>query len=344
MSGVVALGSPGPARAAALERVRAAAAPFGGRVEMLADGTLVAGLAARGSARDQARQAARCALAVRDVLEDDAIALATARASEGAAGALGDVIASAVELVRQRPPKPEAPRDAPRRQRPIAIDAITAGLLDARFDVGGDDANLALRRERTSADPEAPRTLLGKPTPFVGRDRELTTLEAIFRQCVEERVAHAVLVTAPSGVGKSRLRHELVARVRERGDGAEVWVARGDPMSTGSPFGMLAQLVRARRRRARRRAAPHAAGEARRAPRAAPRRAGARAGHGVPRRARGHPLPGGEEPGAAAPRAGARSSWATRCAARGRRSSPPSARRSRCSSCSRTCTGAICRP
>ena len=48
-----------------------------------------------------------------------------------------------------------------RRLRPIAIDATTAGLLDARFDVVGDEAHLALRRERTTADPEAPRTLLG---------------------------------------------------------------------------------------------------------------------------------------------------------------------------------------
>jgi tetratricopeptide (TPR) repeat protein len=241
VSGVVALGSPGPSRAAALERARAAASPFGGRVEMLADGTLVAGLSARGSARDQARQAARCALAVRDVLEDDAVALATARATEGDTGVLGDVIARAVGLLRERPPS----ADGPRRLRPVAIDAITAGLLDARFDVVGDEARLGLRRERASEDPEAPRTLLGKPTAFVGRDREMTTLDAIVRECVEERMAHAVLVTGPPGVGKSRLRREIVQRVRERGDGAEVWVARGDPMSTGSPLGMLAQIIRA---------------------------------------------------------------------------------------------------
>ena len=30
-----------------------------------------------------------------------------------------------------------------------------------------------------------------------------------------------------------------------RGDGIEVWAARGDPMRAGAPFGLLAQIVRA---------------------------------------------------------------------------------------------------
>jgi tetratricopeptide (TPR) repeat protein len=52
-------------------------------------------------------------------------------------------------------------------------------------------------------------------------------------------------VTAPSGAGKSRLRHEFVRRLRSRDPRVEIMVARGDPMSAGSPLGMIAQLVRA---------------------------------------------------------------------------------------------------
>ncbi|HEX3343991.1 MAG TPA: AAA family ATPase, partial [Polyangiaceae bacterium] len=202
---------------------------------------LVTTLAGKGSARDQARQAARCALALRDVLEDAPMALATVRVAEPGSGATGEVAERAAELLAGRSTAP----DPARRLRPIALDPTTAGLLDARFDVVGDEAHLGLRRERATADPEATRTLLGRPTPFVGRERELTTLEAVFHECVDDGIAHAVLVTGPSGVGKTRLRREIVRRVRERDDRVEVWLARGDPMSVGSPLGMLARLVRA---------------------------------------------------------------------------------------------------
>src|SRR5205807_1249203 len=44
------------------------------------------------------------------------------------------------------------------------------------------------------------------------------------------------------GFGKSRLRYELLRKIGTRG--VQVWVGRGDPMSAGSPFGMLAQALR----------------------------------------------------------------------------------------------------
>ena len=61
-------------------------------------------------------------------------------------------------------------------------------------------------------------------------------------------MARAVIVSAPVGMGKSRLRQELLRRLAERGaEGGppvEVWLARGDPMAQGSPFRMVAQAVR----------------------------------------------------------------------------------------------------
>src|SRR6202167_551812 len=88
---IVALGSPGPSRARAGERARAAAAPFGASVESRDDGTIVAVLDGKGGARDQARQAARCALALRDVLEGAPMAVATVRVAEPAPGGTGEV-------------------------------------------------------------------------------------------------------------------------------------------------------------------------------------------------------------------------------------------------------------
>ena len=65
-----------------------------------------------------------------------------------------------------------------------------------------------------------PRTLLGKPTPCVGRDKELGLLEGTLRECVSDSVARAVVVTGPAGQGKSRLRREFERKARELGAGS----------------------------------------------------------------------------------------------------------------------------
>jgi hypothetical protein len=49
-----------------------------------------------------------------------------------------------------------------------------------------------------------------------------------------------VVVTGEAGVGKSRLRAEALRRLRPP---TELWMARGDPTSAGSPFGLLAQWI-----------------------------------------------------------------------------------------------------
>src|SRR5262249_40618250 len=62
-------------------------------------------------------------------------------------------------------------------------------------------------------------------------------------QVVAEPVARAVLVTAAPGIGKSRLRRELVARAGAAHPEAWVLTGRGDPMSAGSLFGVVSQIV-----------------------------------------------------------------------------------------------------
>jgi len=123
----------------------------------------------------------------------------------------------------------------------VAIDEVTAGLLDARFLVIETEADLMLRGEQALA-AEA-RTLLGKPTACVGRDREIGMLVALFAECLEEPRAQAVLVTAPAGRGKTRVAHELLRRVRQRDAPALVWVGRGEPMRKGAALGLLGQVL-----------------------------------------------------------------------------------------------------
>jgi tetratricopeptide (TPR) repeat protein len=221
-----------------LEPMREAVRPFRARIEVLLDGSVVATLAGSGSATDQAATAARCALAMRARMPRVPMFLATGHRIVSAAVPLGDVIERAVGLVDAMA---GAPADAGGRS-PIGIDDVTAALLDPRFDVVEGAHGRWLRGERDVV--EAPRTVLGKPTPCVGRDRELALLQSILDECASEPVSRAVVVTAPEGFGKSRLWYELVASLRAREVECEVWIGRGDALTAGSPFGMIVPALR----------------------------------------------------------------------------------------------------
>src|SRR5207249_3018044 len=67
-------------------------------------------------------------------------------------------------------------------------------------------------------------------------------IETEYVRCASEPRAMAVLVTGAAGMGKSRVRHEIMRTLRARG--AEIWIARGDPVGAGSAFGLAGQLVR----------------------------------------------------------------------------------------------------
>jgi len=124
---------------------------------------------------------------------------------------------------------------------PIAIDDVTAGLLDGRFEVREGEAGFELHGERAAT--AGTRRLLGRSTSCVGRDSELSTLMGLFTDCADELVAHAVLVTAPAGMGKSRLVAELMPLIKARYEGVVFWVGWGDPLRGGSAFGLLRQAL-----------------------------------------------------------------------------------------------------
>ncbi|WP_438031190.1 protein kinase domain-containing protein [Sorangium sp. So ce233] len=203
-----------------------------GRLEIIESRSPVVVLSGAVAPTDLATRGARCALAMQVLLGGAPVALVSGRTEISARSPIGKLIDQAAALLAGDAARPGV----------VRIDEVTAGLLGARFDVGADHAGHLLRGERD--DLEAVPRLLGKPTPCVGRDRELSLLEATFVQCIEEQTPSAVLVTAPAGLGKSRLRSELLRRLRARGEPMEVWIARGDPMSAGAAFGLLAQVLR----------------------------------------------------------------------------------------------------
>lgn len=79
--------------------------------------------------------------------------------------------------------------------------------------------------------------------PFVGRDRELAMLTALFEQCASEDEAHAVLVTGPPGIGKTRLSLETMAKIRQNPRGAEIWAARCTPAGEKNPHDLIRSLL-----------------------------------------------------------------------------------------------------
>src|SRR4051812_6200522 len=241
--------------------LRAAVASHGGRLEQLADGSTVAMLEGDHQvATDHAARAARCALAMSALTGHRPMAIAMGRAESGSRLPEGDVIDRASRLLADMA---RQPGDLP----PIALDEVSAGLLDARFEVvehsetgggvpdgsaGGPggraprgiahESQLRLRGER--AVMHGARTLLGRPTSCVGRDWELGALAGILDESLEEPAARVAVVTAAAGMGKSRLRTEFVSRVRDRHPEVTVWLGRGDSLRAGSTLDLLAQALR----------------------------------------------------------------------------------------------------
>ena len=265
---VLARGVTGEARAA----IEQAAAAVGGRATPMADGAVAVLLAGAGVATDLTAQGARAALALLAAAPGAPIALVTGRALVAGRAPVGDVIDRAVALLRAHPahaeptspwsaetestvtraPTPATPlaRPAPRPApvdddsgpAPILVDEVTAGLLDARFDVGGFAGGLALRGEREAA--VSARTVAGRATPFVARDAELAALEGAYAAAVDEPAPRVAVVTAPAGLGKTRLAQELWGRLQARPEPPQLLVGRGDPTSAGTPLGVIAHAVR----------------------------------------------------------------------------------------------------
>jgi eukaryotic-like serine/threonine-protein kinase len=173
-----------------------------------------------GPATDRAARAARCALDLRRATDAPMTIVARRAHSEPR---------SAISRS-----EPGPPRDA------IVVDDVAASLLDARFEIVIERGTFVLRGEGTTT---ATRTLLGKPTPCVGRERELAFLMSLYDECVSDTVARAAIVLAPPGIGKSRLRYELGRRIEARHE-ASIWIARGDPMRENSPFAIASDALR----------------------------------------------------------------------------------------------------
>src|SRR5262249_27671983 len=122
----------------------------------------------------------------------------------------------------------------------VRIDELTSALLENRFDTGR--TGLHLRGELR--EPSRTRLLRGEPAVCVGREQELTQLETIFDQCVDDRAANMVLLTGAPGVGKSRLGQAFLRRLAARDRPTAIWIGEADAPNLLASFGLLAQVLR----------------------------------------------------------------------------------------------------
>lgn len=207
--------------------------PVGGRVDRLANGTLLVTWMGAEDPTERTARAARFALLVRDAAPSSTIAVTTGLSDGVETQAIGQALDRAASLLA-RGEGSTAPG--------VRLDAAAAGLLDPRFQVAWGEGGFELLGEEEIS--KGARTLLGRHSPFAGRERELRGLLELVDECVSESAPRAALVTAPAGAGKSRLAHELRRALEARVEDLDVWLARGDCMSAGSAFAAIGSALR----------------------------------------------------------------------------------------------------
>ena len=225
----VIVGSLPPAAEHRRMEIERAAERGGGVVAWLSAGSFVVTVDPPGAPMDQATRAGRVALFVRHAVPDVGLAIGLGQAERSGRLPVGEAVDRAAALLSSTEPGE------------VRVESSTVPLLEARFDLSLAGSRACVVGERTH---EATRTLLGKPTVSVGRRRELGMLVGAWDHAVEEPAASVVLVTAPAGMGKSRLRYELLRTLRQRGETFTLLEGRGDSLSAGSPFALVVPAIR----------------------------------------------------------------------------------------------------
>lgn len=124
------------------------------------------------------------------------------------------------------------------------------GLFDAEpqepIVVKGHDEPLRtwlVRDVAAGTEGQAARGVEGVVTPTIGREAELDRLATLHARCAATRRVGMATVIADAGVGKTRLRRELLRRLGLAEGDAGLLVARAQPSSELQPYGLLRMLL-----------------------------------------------------------------------------------------------------
>ncbi len=219
---------------AVMAKVQRAAAPFRVQVERFYNDSLALTRPEGPNTLEQTVNMARCVLQLKLLLPSASFAVASARSDGETVVPVGRVLERAGSLLVGLGPGA------------IRMDTLTSDLLHTRFEVTAPEpppSNVRrLLHEKGMAEP--PRTLVGRPVPFIGREREVNTLHSMFAEVADDSVARAIIVTGGGGVGKSRLLHTLLDRMYQHGTVFELLAGRGEAMRAGQAWSMLGSALR----------------------------------------------------------------------------------------------------
>ncbi len=183
------------------------------------------------TAQEQVIQLASAALALRNLEPDAKIAIATGRASFIGRLPVGRLMDSLPVLM-------DGQEDGT-----IRLDDTSRRLLPARFVAGGLPGNQLLLDEAAPPTNERLPEAGGLVSPFLGREREMASLQSLLEETRDEKVARAVLLLGPPGQGKTRLLREFLSGNPEAS--LPVVVARGTLLRIERRYPALASVLAA---------------------------------------------------------------------------------------------------
>jgi tetratricopeptide (TPR) repeat protein len=211
------------------------------RLEPLLGGQLVAVLGVERSKGDEAMRAARAALTVANAMPKVKVTVAVGHAVRGRSNLAGEALERAARQLEVAEPGT------------VRLDVYALSALEGRFVVQEDAPTAATRADpsagggvllREDASGFGARQLLGRATPTVGREKEIALLQGTYGELVEDGSPRAAIVIGSAGIGKSRVRSELMQRLELAPQKPVVLVCRGDPMSRGSSLSALGRALR----------------------------------------------------------------------------------------------------
>jgi eukaryotic-like serine/threonine-protein kinase len=207
--------------------LRSAAKAHGGAIDELADGTAIVTFDLGLPAAEQARVAARCAVAVRQLCRPRPVCVVSGRTDPEDASPIGTTVDRAASLLRA---------GAPHEDGVAYVDELSASLIDAEFACEGSGERRVLI---------GPRVLHERGgSALVGRRFELASLMLAWEDACRGH-PRAVLLSGDAGIGKTRLTRALIDALTDGGGAHTVWVGRGDPLRVESAFDFLVRMLRA---------------------------------------------------------------------------------------------------